>query len=260
MKFTQLTLREQFNKNHQKTIKRLNNIFISADMIIPILKTAREETRSKPDKVINFTVPSTSSKSKKKRVIPRKKEDFISFLDETISFDLYKYMIISIVSLVEDYLASTTRILLKKYPKKLTARVQGNQTVTINKILDANDLEEIVDSLISERIISIFYGSPSKQFEYFSQVLQLTLESDIVLKYIEIKATRDLLVHSDGIVNDVYLSKVEGMQRADLRERIPLSDDYFDHVIRTCKKLIGIVRRDCLKVYCSNDEEGTGNS
>lgn len=241
--------RKQFNKNHQKTIKRLNNIFISADMIIPILQTEYDKIFRQPDKVFNFYVPSTNRKSKR-REIPRKKQDFLQFLGETISFDLYKYMIISIVSLVEDFLSNNSKVILRKYPNKLTARSQANQTININRVLEAGNLDEVIESLINDKIISLFYGSPSKQFEYFNQVFQLSLEESVVSDYIEIKATRDLLVHAEGIVNDVYKSKVGSLARANIGERISLEEKYFEHVVKTCKKLIGIFRRECIKVYC----------
>jgi hypothetical protein len=242
------TLRSEFNRAQQMTMKRLNNIYISADLIISILESSKEETIASAERVFQFPVPSTQKD--KIRTIPRKKHDFIQFLNETISFDLHKYMIISAISLTEDYLASITKIIYKRYPRKLTANSQTNQTISINKVLDATDLDEVIDNLIDEKIISLFYGSPQKQFEYFKRVFQFNLEEDVVNNYIELKATRDLLVHADGIVNHVYVEKAGSYARAEVGQRVELDAKYFQNTIRYCKKLVGIIRRDCLKEYC----------
>ncbi|HJR09002.1 MAG TPA: hypothetical protein VJ842_17215 [Pyrinomonadaceae bacterium] len=58
------------------------------------------------------------------------------------------------------------------------------------------------------------------------------------------KATRDLLIHNSGVINDVYLSKVEAKKRGERGERILINAGYFDHCISTLKRLSGIVKRD----------------
>jgi hypothetical protein len=249
-------IRKQFNTVHRRTIKRLNDIFITADLIIPILEDARQDTASSSKQTYKFQVPST--RKKRFRDIPRDKEKFLQLLDDTISYDLFKYLIVSMVTLVEDYLATFIKIIFKQYPHKLTVNIQGvsvDRTVRLDTVIDASSRQEILDSIVDGRIASLFYASPATLFEYLNHAFQFEIEGDIADSFIEIKATRDLLVHTDGIVNEVYLLKAGSMARAEIEERVLLDRQYLEDTLRVCKRLIGIVRREGIRVYCKQPSD-----
>ena len=70
----------------------------------------------------------------------------------------------------------------------------------------------------------------------------------------EIKATRDVLVHNAGIVNETYLRKVRGKSRGQLGELIPLDKTYLDDSVTSMKRLIKHVYEGCLQKYGNVDK------
>ena len=62
--------------------------------------------------------------------------------------------------------------------------------------------------------------------------------------YIEIKATRDLLVHNAGRINHIYISKAEDKARGDIGDKVVIDENYFNHCIAVMKRVSVVVQRD----------------
>ena len=73
-----------------------------------------------------------------------------------------------------------------------------------------NSKEEMIEKIIDQKVDNLFYASPKKQLEYLDGALGITICEDSWYKWIEYKARRDVIIHNNGIINDVYLSKVNG--------------------------------------------------
>lgn len=87
----------------------------------------------------------------------------------------------------------------------------------------------LVNSIILNEILKLSYRDITNQIEAFRHVLSLTLESVNVHldQLIEIKETRNLLLHNNLLINDFYLNKTKGLKRSQTRgERIVIDKPY----------------------------------
>ena len=85
----------------------------------------------------------------------------------------------------------------------------------------------------------LFYAKPATQFEYFVQVIGVEVSEDIKSRWIELKATRDLLVHNSGKINELYLNKSNSSARGALGDIVTIDKEYFEGSISTVKALVG---------------------
>ena len=106
-------------------------------------------------------------------------------------------------------------------------------------ILECIDYDEVMAILISRHIETLSYSKPSDQLEYIEKILSISIDDDLWKNWIEIKATRDLIVHNSCIINKVYLDKAGDKARGELNKPIIIDEDYYKHVIIESKSLIG---------------------
>ncbi len=88
-------------------------------------------------------------------------------------------------------------------------------------------------------MISLFYAKPSAQFEYLEKVVDIEIDELLKESWIEIKATRDLLVHNSGVINRLYLSKAGNQSRGEDGEEIPINKEYIEQSMSTVKSIVG---------------------
>ncbi len=99
-------------------------------------------------------------------------------------------------------------VVLRYDTRRLKTRVQGLETVKsidLTEVLDSDSKEDLLKSIIRKHLILLFYAKPSLQFDYLSKVIGVEVKSDLRNAWIELKATRDLIIHSSGIINEIYL-------------------------------------------------------
>jgi hypothetical protein len=61
--------------------------------------------------------------------------------------------------------------------------------------------------VIRKQLVTVFYGSPERYFEYIENVLSIQIEKELKDTFAEIKASRDIIVHNSGIANEIYVGK-----------------------------------------------------
>ena len=80
------------------------------------------------------------------------------------------------------------------------------------------------------------FGKPKDYPNKASEILSIEIEPETINSFIEIKASRDLIVHCGGIVNKVYLDKTLRLARSQLGERLPINEEYYISVVSILKK------------------------
>ena len=92
---------------------------------------------------------------------------------------------------------------------------------------------------------------PSEYLEYLSQIIEGHLSNRTVDRFCELCATRDLIVHAQGKINEEYLAKARAQARAKLGEIIVVDKRYFDSSMVSIKDLYraihSIMRRKYVK-------------
>ena len=159
---------------------------------------------------------------------------------------MYANSINSGVSILEKFLEEIIKTVLIKYPGKLSVDIDGKnkkeneeRKIDIKDIINAKSLEEIFLSIINQKLFKLFYASPADYFKYLSDTIQINLNNDLILTYIEIKATRDLVIHNKGKVNAIYIQKAGTKARVtDTKQNIPFSGDYYIKSFSVFKKIV----------------------
>ncbi len=98
--------------------------------------------------------------------------------------------------------------------------------------------------MIERHLTSVMYGKPDAYLRYASELCGIDISDVVFQDYIEIKATRDLLVHNDSEINSVYIEKVGTKARGKLGDPINVDVDYFAHCVGVFTRISGIIERD----------------
>jgi len=226
----------------RRSVHITNNTYIFVQQAIPLLQEARNEIEvSKGSR--RYYIPSVGTKQIAQRTDKQLQEIYDKFIDR----ELYENFIVTAVSRFEFFLFEVLRLVISAYPSKLTLNIKGVQTsrsVPLDLLLDSSDLQEAFDRIVSKRLYEVLYATPRSYLEYFSNITAVDTSRPIFFDYIEIKATRDLIIHNSGIVNEVYLSKVSDRKRGNVGEEIEINAEYFSHCIATLKRLARTINRD----------------
>lgn len=217
--------------------KSLNDIYIWCSVVVDALLQVSldEEFLNHKD----FIVPSSKSDLKTVERGPKRVQ---SIINNALNYELYYSVLVYIVAQVEAFLNDVIRITLQFDNRRLLTQVQGIDTgkkVEVSEILSSDTKEILIDTIINRQLTSLFYASPSKQFEYIKKVLGVDIDTAIQSEWVELKATRDLIVHNYGTINDVYIKKCNVFARGNIGEKIVVDKIYFENAIAKMKSLIG---------------------
>ena len=145
--------------------------------------------------------------------------------------------------------------ILKIDKRRLKIRINGIDHVNkidVSNILDVDSYDVVIENIIQKELSNIFYASSSKQNEYLQKIIGIEFDdrlNELSEKWIEYKATRDLIVHNAGIVNKKYLNKVGDMARWRLDEQVIVDEKYLNGFIAESKSFIGKI---CTSVQKKN--------
>jgi hypothetical protein len=153
---------------------------------------------------------------------------------------------VNAVALTEDFLKDLMVTVLEEYPQKLSSKealeTVDKQYKLLDVILTKDSKEDILSSLIEERVRGIFYGNPTDFFlkdkkmkmgfgTFFSDNHSRNIDF-----YREITARLNLFAHNNGKVDSKYLREVENSQFRVGRKAM-IDREYLRHVIITLRGL-----------------------
>ena len=81
------------------------------------------------------------------------------------------------------------------------------------------------------------FGKPTEYLNAAAKVLGIKNDPKIVDDYIEIKASRDIIVHNSGTINRLYVDKAGLKGRGNVGEALKIDYQYFRSVIEVVKRL-----------------------
>lgn len=218
---------------HQKS---LNNIYIWTSFARNALNVAKNDAAFLSQ--TRLKVPSKVRGKEIIRTVPQLKE----IAEVAVAWEIYYSVFVYAVAQVEAFFGDALFEILNFDSRRLQTRVKGIDHINkidVSDIIKASSREEIVASIIEKELASLFYAAPSLQMEYFQKVAAISLPDELVLQWLEIKATRDIIVHNSGIANSVYIKKSSSHARATDGETLPMDDKYFAQAVSSMKSLIG---------------------
>lgn len=126
------------------------------------------------------------------------------------------------VSIFENFLFEVLRLWLLAHPKSLSSRQLSGK-----EILALPDKAAIVDALVEKELKDIFYDRPANWFEYLKGRVDTGVPLlDETLRFAEIKATRDILVHGQGLANAYYVDKSGSAARVQAGQPLDVPEPY----------------------------------
>lgn len=228
--------KEHIGKIRQQKQKFLNDIYIWSTLVFQALDDSLSN-----DEFLNtkkFRVPSRIP-SKEIRRTPEQVDKIIRNAKDK---DLYHALFTFIIAQVESFMNDIISLCLQFDNRRLKATIPSiNHTkkIDVSEIIDCNCKDDIISLLIEKELTAIFYASPHKQKEYFEQVLGVKLEEKLWNSWIENKATRDLILHNQCEINEIYISKTGTFARGKIGELITVNQDYFNKSLANLKSIIG---------------------
>jgi len=239
-----ISLSRQVYDLHLAFVRKINDVHIFVQQAIPLLREARDTYESSShNKDRRYYVPSIG----KTKFARRTDKELKLVYERFITGELYENLIVTAISQFESMLFEVLGLIIRSYPQKLTLNVQGIQVernVPIELLLQSDNLEKLLAEVIRRKITAIAYASPKAYLEYLNNVAGIKTSDPAFLDYIEIKATRDVIIHNAGVINNVYLQKTGDKSRGKIGDKLVIDSDYFDHCIATLKRISGIIHRD----------------
>lgn len=94
-------------------------------------------------------------------------------------------------------------------------------------VLEAADKDEIVTAVVQEEVLKLAYQRVADWFAYMEKIAKLGLPTqEQIERIVEIKASRDVLVHCNGVANSVYVEKSMTLARFAAGDILELPESY----------------------------------
>ena len=196
-----------------------------------------------------FRVPSTEGKSELRRRSPTALHGLIQ---NAMARREYEKSIVLFISIAEDYLVSHARLISRAYPERLPGKIK----IEFSELVK-HGAEKIIEDEIRERLQRIIYASPAEYLAHISSILRKGLPPEAMQRFSEAKASRDIIVHAQSIVNERYVEKAGTLARAQVGERLPIDLTYFNSVVGTIKDVYASIY-DAVITEFGNDERVRG--
>lgn len=236
---------DKIYRRHIRLYRYLNDAWIFTDQLRPHLKERAEELRASPRKgKRRYSVPKEDRTVESRRT----DADIGQLYRAQWERGVFETNIVSIVSRTEAFLLECLNIAIVRYPQKLTI-LADRAGIPVDLFLEHEDRGVILERYIASRCEALMFAKPKDYLELFKKVLTIDLDADPLSDYLEIKASRDIIVHNLGEINKLYLDKAGDKARGAEGDELVIDKTYFKHVITTVKNLSGSIQRESERVY-----------
>ncbi|MBX9790072.1 MAG: hypothetical protein K2Y37_14240 [Pirellulales bacterium] len=138
------------------------------------------------------------------------------------------------VAIFENFLLDFLRSWLLAHPHRL-----GKRMVELDAILNAADKNAVTMLVIDKEIGELLYSRPSAWFKYLGEQVNLGCPTaDEIEQFVEMKATRDVLIHNRGVVNLAYVSKTGTRARYGIGQTIDIPERYHREGWELLRKIV----------------------
>ncbi len=149
-------------------------------------------------------------------------QDILARAQRYVEVELASSTLQQFVAIFENFLSDVARAWLLSYPERLSRRQLSGK-----EMLHLPDKAAIIDALVEKELRDVFYDRPANWFEYVKALVNIASPDDTEgEQFAEIKATRDVLVHGQGIANTYYVDKAGKVARARSGQLLEISEPY----------------------------------
>lgn len=182
------------------------------------------------------------------RLIKEAKEEVENASSAVIQKSLFSY----IVSLHEIIQSDLLTIILNAFPQKLSSK-----SLSFEKEDLLYDINQVKKRIIEEHIRNLAYKNINDYMEEFFKILSIPPmdNDDLKNSLIEIKETRNLLLHNNLKMNSTYKAKAGLCKRREDRSGyLPLPKTYIISSITVIVSFIDYVKKALTKKYSNYDK------
>ncbi len=129
------------------------------------------------------------------------------------------------VALLEDFVFGLLELWLSAHPGGIPRK--DEKSVDFATIMEAPDKDAIVRFVVARELDGLKYKRPVAWFRYLNERVKLGGPTEEqVERLAEIKASRDILAHNRGVVNETYLDKAGSRARHAEGQRLEVEEPY----------------------------------
>lgn len=163
---------------------------------------------------------------------------------------LPKDSIYQLVTITENLLNFLLKSVLIEYPQKIGKK----KKIDVEIVLEAESLESIKINIVDSILNEIAYKSPKDYAVEFNDFIGINLlEIPSFHRYIELKTTRDIHIHNNGVANEIYLRKADTMARVKNGEFLPVDIHYFLQSYECCLQLTEVLEQKLNGIWASDE-------
>ena len=244
---------------NQDRLKQINDIYIETQLTISglLLKLHELERNTKQD-TSEITVPSMRGKEAR---ITRNNKYLCRIIADKIKFKEYVQSLIFAITLTESYLAEMLIIVLRSYPEKLLISTKGNEvndgamySVDMKDILKLRNFDALIMDKAEQRVREVIFATPRAYAVYINKVLSFNIANETLEHFSEIKATRDIYVHGDGIANKIYELKAGKLARGNSGQKLVVDGRYLKSSVSCMKDIFTAIFKGMNEYYGESEE------
>jgi len=151
------------------------------------------------------------------------------------------------VASFEHSIIDTLRTLLNYIPDKLDVK---SENISKEQLIDGNPLEQAIENKVN----SVSYKNLPDIIKYFTKTTDIPeniVNEDELTDLIEIKATRNLLIHNDLIVNSFYKETAGAKSREGQgnRRRLVINQDYLFESLVVMRTVLRKFKQELMNKY-----------
>jgi len=232
-------------RRHIRLYRYLNDTWILTQLMRPELKDRAERMAASTSKAKRrYSVP-----KKGKSVASRRRDSEIAKIYQAqFRRGIFETNIVAIVSRVEAFIQECLVIVIRNHPKKLSI-IADKAGIPIDLFLEHESRDDLLERYVAVMCEALMFGKPAEYLDKAAKILSIEIDVDLIKDYIEIKASRDIIVHNLGEINRLYVDKAGEKARGAVGDELVINRAYFKHVLVTAKTLSGAIQREVEKVY-----------
>lgn len=242
---TKSKIADDIHQKEKRLNRFLNDSWIFVRDLRPSLETRATELRK------------SKSKTKHEYEVPRHGKPVVSTRRDSEIGDIYRAQfergifdnhIVGIVSRTEAFIQECLVAVILEYPEKLSIISEG-AGIPVDLFLEHQDRNVLLERYVASRCEGLMFGKPEEYLRKAAKVLSIEIKKETMDNYIEVKASRDIIVHNLGEINQLYLDKARKKRRGEVGDELIVDETYFREVILRVKSLADEIRRNVEKKF-----------
>ncbi|HHY22771.1 MAG TPA: hypothetical protein GX527_00815 [Clostridiaceae bacterium] len=173
---------------------------------------------------------------------------------------LYKSSLMSIISTVECFILDFLKSYFQQYNHEITSTLisKKDKHFTLDELESFADVKDAKMFIIDNKLENLIRGSFEDWIDFLKEKLNLNMGyiNEVKERLIEVFQRRNIVVHNKGIVNSIYLSKVSGKYKNEVKKGYPvfLDRQYLESAINDLELNFSLIAFELWKNKKKDDQ------